>query len=599
MVRLRVWWAVLLLAVPVPARVVGAQAPAPTPGVTLPDQCSLSPVGEAAGVYLDRLQEVMDRVLEREPGGPGVAALLVQGGGVVAQRRYGMASLEHGVPFTPNHVVRLPYSEGREFIAVAAALMESDGLIDLDHGVRRYFPQLPGWSEPVTLQDLIHHRSGFVDEWSVLLLMHGSMANRLEESQFLRLLQDQPGPEVEPGDGYMYSNSDYGLLRLILEEAADGLGEYMERRLFHPLGMHSTRLVEDFAEVVPHHAPFYAPGPEGPRHADLKTSPGGDYVVATTACDLVRWAQAHMDPASEISRAVERLREGGEPVPGREGHYAFGLTFTEASGTPVVRHEGVLEVTYLTRIPSLDFSVITFGNRYYEPAESQAIVDFLLDPVAVERRVRFPTERVPVDSAELVRYTGAFVSRGVPSWESRTEARDLIRVEARGGTLVLDWAQWGRFELVPVGEGVFSWHDGPTEESWGMLVEFGGTDGGGPGELVIRYNDGYPSETFVRLEPWRPSPELLRRLAGTYHSPHLDYSWTVRLDDAGDLILRAPTLAEVRLEPWQPGEFLLRLEKFPGVPFHVWVQFHPEVLGVPTHLTVWNPRLMHHRFDRR
>jgi D-alanyl-D-alanine carboxypeptidase len=94
--------------------------------------------------------------------------------------------------------------------------------------------------------------------------MHASMANRFDESQFLRLLYEQPAPEVEPGTGYMYSNSDYGLLRLILEEAAgENLSGYMKRRMFEPLQMNSTRLVGDFSEVIPHHATFYAPDGDG------------------------------------------------------------------------------------------------------------------------------------------------------------------------------------------------------------------------------------------------------------------------------------------------------------------------------------------------
>ena len=58
-------------------------------------------------------------------------------------------------------------------------------------------------------------------------------------------------------------------------------------------------------------------------------------------------------------------------------------------------------------------------------------------------------------------------------------------------------------------------------------------------------------------------------------------------------------MADIRLEPWQEGEFLLRHEKFPGAPYYVWIRFHENEDGEVTHLTVWNPRLMNHRFDRR
>lgn len=560
--------------------------------------CAPSQASAQERLPVDRaaLEKLIDHVFDADRrNGPGVAVMVLHDGRVIAQRQYGMASLEHAIRFTPNHVVRLPYSEGREFIAIAAVLMEHDGLIRLDDLVRDYFPRLPAWSASVRIRDLIHHRSGFVDEWSVLLLMHGSMANRFDESQFLRLLYDQPAPEVEPVTGYMYSNSDYGLLRLILQQAVGGdLGGYMKRRIFDPLRMHSTRLHDNPAAVVPHHAPFYVPDGDGYRHStEVKTSPGGRYVIATTACDLGRWAETHSDPASEVSRAVVRLMDGAAPLPGLEGHYAFGHTVSDVDDTRVVRHEGVLGCNYLTRVPDLGYSVITFSNRYYEPDENRAVVKFLLNPADDEPGRRFPTEPIAVTADEFDRYVGRYVSTNIPSWESDTLARELVPVVASKEGLEARF-RWDRLALVPVGPGSFSWHG-----SRAMLFEFDAMEVDGPMTMVVSYNDGTPSETYVRLSGWAPSLELLQRVAGTYYSTHLDYSWTLIADASGELVLRAPTMADTRLEPYQENEFLLRHEKYPGVPARYWVRFHENEKGNVTHLTIWNPRLMHHRFNRR
>src|SRR5690606_8825863 len=162
----------------------------------------------------------------------GYAITVIQNGKAITTKDYGLANLEFKVPFNHNTVVTIPYSEGREFISIAAALLEEDGKLMLNDKVRKYFPKLPAWSEPVTIQDLLNHSSGFCDEWATLVLTQASMNNRLDVSQFLNFLYNQPDPQVEPGKGYMYSNSDFGLLRLILEKAlGEKLPDYMERRI--------------------------------------------------------------------------------------------------------------------------------------------------------------------------------------------------------------------------------------------------------------------------------------------------------------------------------------------------------------------------------
>ena len=169
---------------------------------------------------------------------PGIAVTVLENGKVITKKAYGMASLEFSIPFSHHTLVRLPYSEGREFISIATALMEKDGLLNINDRVRKFFPKLPDWSETVTVQDLLNHSSGFADEWATLALTQASMANRLDKSQFLQFLYNQPTPSVEPGIGYMYSNSDFGLLRLILEKASgEDLSAFMKRRVFGQLGM--------------------------------------------------------------------------------------------------------------------------------------------------------------------------------------------------------------------------------------------------------------------------------------------------------------------------------------------------------------------------
>ena len=178
-------------------------------------------------------------------------------------------------------------------------------------------------------------------------------------------------------------------------------------------------------------------------------------------------------------------------------------------------------------------------------------------------------------------------------------ARELIQIHLTDDGLELVRPSWGSFPLVPLGNGHFSHHEESESYPVGMLLSFSDPAHEDSLKLSIKYNDGYPTEEFVRPVQWTPSPGLLKQLAGRYYSAHLGYTWTLSVNSEGKLILRAPTIADVEVEPFQENEFLLRLEKFPGMPFHVWVKFHKAPSGEISHLTVWNPRLMNHRFDRK
>jgi len=51
----------------------------------------------------------------------GYAITVIQNGKAITTKDYGLANLEFKVPFNHNTVVTIPYSEGREFISIAAA----------------------------------------------------------------------------------------------------------------------------------------------------------------------------------------------------------------------------------------------------------------------------------------------------------------------------------------------------------------------------------------------------------------------------------------------------------------------------------------------
>ncbi len=99
-------------------------------------------------------------------------------------------------------------------------------------------------------------------------------------------------------------------------------------------------------------------------------------------------------------------------------------------------------------------------------------------------------------------------------------------------------------------------------------------------------------------EVWQPSKETLGAFVGKYYSKHLDFYWTVELNDAGKLVIKRPTIADKVAEPDGLNQFRFFTEGSMDGGYDAWMLFHKDEKGNITHFTVWHPRLMHHRFDR-
>ncbi len=530
---------------------------------------------------------------------PGCAVTVLADGKIVAKKIYGMASIEHHVPFTHQSVLRMPYSEAREFISVAAVLMEKDGLLNLNDKVIKYFPRLPEWSAQVSLWDLLNHRSGFVDEWATFLLMYNSMSNRFETAQFLNLLYTQPTPQIEPGKGYMYCNSDFGLLRLIMEKACGkNLPDWMKERIFTPLQMVKSSMQKNPLDIIPDRAEMYdEQSGDIYQHAQVqKTSPGGNYHILSSADDLEYWYAAIADPASEIGQASAKLIANVRRIPGMENHYVVGYSSRKINNQEVILHEGVNGYNYMTRIPQLGVAVITFGNRNGNgfANENKAIINYLLKMPAPQLP-KLLTTPVSIPEKNLTKYVGNYRWLEDISWEGYRQSRKFSSFFIADGKLKVRYTGNFVIALTPVANDVFYYNDG-----FGIQFVFKQESANSPMHVTITYDDGFPGEKMAKdsTAVWIPTKEMLTGFKGKYHSKHLDYFWNIDLDKEGKLVLKRNTLPDAILDPDGLNQFHYIAEKYPGSGFDQWLLFNKDDKGNITGITVWSARVMHHQFDK-
>src|SRR6266481_4311081 len=90
------------------------------------------------------LERKVDQVFAAydKPDTPGCALGVVRDGEFIYKKGYGTASLELGVPLTPQSVFYMG-SVSKQFTAASVVLAAEQGFLSLDDDVRKYVPELP------------------------------------------------------------------------------------------------------------------------------------------------------------------------------------------------------------------------------------------------------------------------------------------------------------------------------------------------------------------------------------------------------------------------------------------------------------------------
>lgn len=242
----------------------------------------------------DRLQAVV------QSGFPGVAAAAVAPG-FRWEGAAGLADVESAAPLTPDHRFNVG-SVSKTFLAtIVLQLVEEEALaLDQDAG-----PIVDG----VTIRQLLNHTSGLPDFVGDLIAFfepyRKNRAHRWElgPRELLKLVRERP-VLFQPGSGWSYSNSNYLMLRLIVEEATgETLTAELRRRILEPLGLAATELPE---------GPSSATGlARGYLPPDNPLIPGPGLVDVTELEAPFAWAGGGIvSTCSDIARFLQGLLGG-------------------------------------------------------------------------------------------------------------------------------------------------------------------------------------------------------------------------------------------------------------------------------------------------
>ena len=348
-------------------------------------------------LFSSKVDLIFESITDKNTAGCSIG--VIKSGEFIHRAGYGMANLEHNIPNTTDTVFRIG-SVSKQFTAMAIALLEEQGVIDINTSIHDYIEDLIPYKDVVTINHLVHHFSGLGDyEYSDY---PGRFINAVDE-EFRWGNEDYMSNEeiyslfktlpliMQPETKFWYSNLGYGLLTIIIENTTGmSLRQYAESQIFTPLNMKNTFFNDNVNLIVKNRADGYSSDEDYPGQYIINMtnlSNVGDGGVYTTINDFINWDNnfyanklGNRSPSLNVRMAQNFYQAAGVVTKSYSSKdrdadsYAFAQNQDTKYGFDRWSHSGswVAYTAHYSRFPSIEFSVVTLCNNQDIDAEDIA-----------------------------------------------------------------------------------------------------------------------------------------------------------------------------------------------------------------------------------
>lgn len=314
------------------------------------------------GELVSRIDSLARATLDQGP----VASLAIgvkKGDQILLARGYGMADVENGVPATAETVYRIG-SVTKQFTAAAVMQLVEAGRVALDAPMTDYLPDFPTQGHEVTVRHLLTHTSG-IKSYTSLESWQPKMRLDLSDEELVALFQDEPF-DFAPGERFLYNNSGYYLLGMLIEAASgQTYRDYLNEHVFGALGLSGSSYCDE-RPIIAHRAEGYEIA-SGVLVNDAPLSmnqPGAAGALCSTVLDLLSWSVALRSGDVVAPESYEQMATSATLSDDSETGYGFGLSDGELDGHASVAHGGGINGfnTMLAHYPGADLDVVVLVN---------------------------------------------------------------------------------------------------------------------------------------------------------------------------------------------------------------------------------------------
>ncbi|RFB14790.1 class A beta-lactamase-related serine hydrolase [Bacillus sp. HNG] len=276
---------------------------------------------------------------------PGAAVSIVENDMVIYSESFGKTG-GNEIEVTPDTPFLLG-SISKSFTALAVLKLAEEGLVELDDPIKKYLPSFTlKDNEPVskiTIKQLLTQTSGLSTYDGMAISDLGSDNSDAIQTN-IQLLSDTELTET-PGTQHQYSNANYSILAALIEEVSgQSYADFMEERVFKPLGM--THAAADIERATDR---GYQSGYQSwfgfPVKSKVPYDNGGapyGYIAASSN-DMVHYLKALIDGNTKklVNEELLNLAFSPHVQTGETRYYGFGWRITDpGSDNEMIWHSG-------------------------------------------------------------------------------------------------------------------------------------------------------------------------------------------------------------------------------------------------------------------
>ncbi|GAB2998574.1 serine hydrolase domain-containing protein [Cyclobacterium sediminis] len=306
------------------------------------------------------------------------SVLISKGDEYLLKKGFGMADQANNIPNDPGLIYRIG-SITKSFTAAAVVKLKREGYINsLDQPLSDFAPDFP-YGDQITIHHLMNHQSGIPDYVGPIEDYAEENNYHFDTEEIFDIILEsikEDGLDFSPGEFFAYSNSNYLILGLLIEELTNlSYQEYLNQNIYVPLNFTHTGKGPDTISGE-ERAKGYDNGQEvGPYQMQIAYSAGE---IESNIEDLEKWGKALLsnfftESEKELVFAAP-LAQNDINVPGA------GFFTLKINDQVIYHHGGDIDgfTSLLVLIPESEGLIILLSNEQDKSEERYQIMEAII-----------------------------------------------------------------------------------------------------------------------------------------------------------------------------------------------------------------------------